>query len=73
MAPFARMAIVMAVRRGLARAVIRDWDAAYGRRATSAADACPAPWHGPGRPCSRTGRLVRLSERICAGVCKSEV
>ena len=31
MAPFARMAIVMAVRRGLARAVIRDWDrtAAY--------------------------------------------
>ena len=26
MAPFARMAIVMAVRRGLARAVIRDWD-----------------------------------------------
>ena len=26
MAPFARMAIVMAVRRGLARAVLRDWD-----------------------------------------------
>ena len=67
------------VNRGLARAVICDWDSALLRTRMPRRRLWPLRYQcyrclprtladGPGRPCPRTGRLVWLSECICTGV-----